>query len=114
MAVELIDLYADIRSRYNVKLHTSSCFEKEIGWVHIVESELFAQFLHGNELIFTSGVQYTTEEWLKEFVDMIYDKHAGGLILGLPEGRNFSKEIIEYCNKLQFPPFSASWDTPVY
>lgn len=112
VAVELIDLYSDIRTRYNVKLHTSSCFGKKIGWVHIVESELFAQFLHGNELIFTSGVQYTTEEWLKEFVDMIYDKHAGGLILGLPEGRNFSKEIIEYCNKLQFPLFSASWDTP--
>ena len=49
MAVELIDLYADISSRYNVKLHTSSCFEKKIGWVHIVENELFAQFLHGNE-----------------------------------------------------------------
>lgn len=112
VAVELIDLYSDIRTRYSVKLHTSSCFGKKIGWVHIVESELFAQFLHGNELIFTSGVQYTTEEWLKEFVDMIYDKHAGGLILGLPEGRNFSKEIIEYCNKLQFPLFSASWDTP--
>ena len=89
VAVELIDLYSDIRTRYSVKLHTSSCFGKKIGWVHIVESELFAQFLHGNELIFTSGVQYTTEEWLKEFVDMIYDKHAGGLILGLPEGRNF-------------------------
>lgn len=82
--------------------------------MHIVESELFAQFLHGNELIFTSGVQYTTEEWLKEFVDMIYDKHAGGLILGLPEGRNFSKEIIEYCNKLQFPAFFGILGYPVY
>lgn len=112
MAVELIDLYADIRSRYNVKLHTSSCFEKKIGWVHIVENELFAQFLHGNELIFTSGVQYTSEEWMKDFVDMLYDKHAGGLILGLPEGRKFSKEIIEYCNEIRFPLFSASWDTP--
>ena len=112
MAVELIDLYADISSRYNVKLHTSSCFEKKIGWVHIVENELFAQFLHGNELIFTSGVQYTSEEWIKDFVDMLYDKHAGGLILGLPEGRKFSREIIEYCNELRFPLFSASWDTP--
>lgn len=114
VAVELIDLYSDIRTRYNVKLHTSSCFGKKIGWVHIVESELFAQFLHGNELIFTSGVQYTTEEWLKEFVDMIYDKHAGGLILGLPEGRNFSKEIIEYCNKLQLPLFFGILGYPVY
>lgn len=112
MAVELIDLYSDIRSRYNVKLHTSSCFGKKIGWVHIVENELFAQFLHGNELIFTSGVQYTSEEWMKDFVDMLCNKHAGGLILGFPEGRKFSKEIIEYCNEIQFPLFSASWDTP--
>ena len=43
---------------------------------------------------------------------MLYDKHAGGLILGLPEGRKFSREIIEYCNELRFPLFSASWDTP--
>ena len=80
--------------------------------MHIVENELFAQFLHGNELIFTSGVQYTSEEWMKDFVDMLYNKHAGGLILGLPEGREFSKEIIEYCNEIRFPLFSASWDTP--
>ena len=32
-----------------------------------MENELFAQFLHGNELIFTSGVQYTSEEWIKDF-----------------------------------------------
>lgn len=112
MAVELSDLYEDIRTQYNVQLHTSSCFDKKIGWVHIVENELFVQFLHGNELIFTSGVQYTSEEWLKDFVGMLYDKNAGGLIIGLTEGCKFSEEIIEYCNKLQFPLFSASWETP--
>lgn len=112
MAVELNDLYEDIRTKYNVQLHTNSCFDKKIGWVHIVENELFVQFLHGNELIFTSGVQYSSEEWLKDFIQMLYEKNAGGLILGMKEERTFSKEIIAYCNVIGFPLFSASWETP--
>ena len=50
MAVELKDLYAEIKPQYEVRLHTKSCFQKRIGWIHMVESGEFAKSLYGDEL----------------------------------------------------------------
>ena len=56
MAVELKDLYAEIKPQYEVRLHTKSCFQKRIGWIHMVESGEFAKSLYGDELVFNSGL----------------------------------------------------------
>lgn len=112
MAVALKDLYADITPQYDVELHTVSCFGKKIGWIHMVEDADFIPLLHGDELVFNSGLNYTTETWLKNLIDLLNKAHAGGLILALRAGHTFSKEIIDYCNQIHFPLFSASWQTP--
>ncbi len=54
MAVELKSLYESVGSEYDLKLLTSSCFGKEIGWVHLVEREEFIPLLHGDELVFNA------------------------------------------------------------
>ncbi len=112
MAVELKDLYAEIKPQYEVQLHTRSCFQKTIEWVHMVEDAEFVPLLHGDELIFNSGINYNSNEWLRNFISMLDREHAGGLIMSLKEGRAYSQEIIDYCNKIKFPLFSASWQTP--
>lgn len=112
MAVELKDLYAEIKPQYEVRLHTKSCFQKRIGWIHMVESGEFARSLYGDELVFNSGLNYTSEGWLKDFITVLNHVHAGGLVVALRDGNLFSKEIIDYCNEIKFPLFSASWDTP--
>ena len=71
VAVELKELYAKISPQYDVKLHTTGCFEKMIGWVHMVEDPEFAELLHGDELIFNSGLNYTSDEWLRRFVEAL-------------------------------------------
>lgn len=112
MAVELEKMYAQLIPSYKIKLHTKSCFDKQINWIHTVEEIEFVEFLHGNELLFNSGLNYTSDEWLREFIDALCDKHAGGLIFGMKDGTEFPQWIIDYCNEKKFPLFSASWDTP--
>ena len=46
MAVELQYLYKEIRPEYEVKLHTASCFDRKISWIHMVEGSEFARFLY--------------------------------------------------------------------
>ncbi len=112
MAVELKSLYEEIRVQYDVKLHTLSCFGKRISWIHMVEGGEFAQFLHGNELVFNSGLNYSSNEWLKEFIRAMHEANAGGVIIALRGAEKFSQEVIEWCNHNNLPLFSASWKTP--
>ena len=112
MAVELEKLYVQLIPEYNIRLCTQSCFEKRISWIHMVEDIEFTQFLHGNELLFNSGLNYESNEWLKKFIDCLCEKNAGGLIVGMHDGMGFPQEIVDYCNEKKLPLFSASWDTP--
>ena len=87
MAVELQYLYREIRPEYEVKLHTASCYDRKISWIHTVEGSELAQFLHGDELVFNSGLNYKSEEWLKEFLETMDRAGAGGVIIAVREGK---------------------------
>lgn len=112
MAVELRRLYAELLGDYDVKLLTDSCFDKTIAWMHMVEEIDFIRLLHGDELVFNSGLSYRSEEWLKAYITELNKVHAGGLIMSFRNNRIFSQEIVDYCNEIRFPIFSASWETP--
>ena len=56
MAVALETLYSEIDPAHHVQLLTKSCFHKMIDWMHMVEDLDFVQFLHGDELVFNSGI----------------------------------------------------------
>lgn len=112
MAVELKDLYKEIKPQYEVRLHTKGCFGKRIDWIHMVESTEFVKSLHGDELVFNSGLNYISDIWLKEFVNVLNKVHAGGLVVALRDGHEYPQEMVDYCNEIKFPLFSASWNTP--
>lgn len=111
MAVELSRLYQEICAEYEVKLLTTGCFGKKISWVHTMEDRSFAYLLHGDELIFNSGLNYDSEDGLKKFIDSLLAVHAGGLVVAVQKDSLFSDDIVEYCNRMQFPLFYASWQT---
>lgn len=112
MAVELEDLYAQIKPQYDIKLHTNGCFRRMIDWIHMVEEVSFVSLLHGDELVFNSGLHYTSEEWLVQFIKELDNVHAGGLIIALEEGHMFASETVDYCNSIRFPLFSATMTSP--
>lgn len=112
MAVELEDLYAQIKPQYDIELHTNGCFRRMIDWIHMVEEVSFVSLLHGDELVFNSGLHYTSEEWLVQFIKELDNVHAGGLIIALEEGHMFASETVDYCNSIRFPLFSATMTSP--
>ena len=110
MAIKLQSLYEAINNQFDVILHTNSFFNKEVTWIHTVEQGEFSHLLHGDELIFNSGLNFTSQDWLKEFLKSLKDAHASGLIISVKSRPAFSQEIIDYCNEIQLPLFSTSWD----
>ena len=112
MAIKLQSLYEAINNQFDVILHTNSFYDKEVTWIHTVEQGEFSHLLHGDELIFNSGLNFTSQNWLKEFLKSLKDAHASGLIISVKSRPAFSQEIIDYCNEIQLPLFSTSWDTP--
>ena len=112
MAVELFGLYKEIYLEYDVKLLTTSCFDKEIDWMHFVENDEFAYLLHGGELLFNSSLNFEPEDVRKRYIDKFIHMKAGGLIVALDVGNEFSQELIEYCNDQKFPIMSTNWQTP--
>lgn len=107
MVVKLEEIYSKLYPKYGVKLCTESCFDKTISWMHILEEVEFVSMLRGGELILKS--EYETDEWLKKYIELLDMANAGGLIVALRTGRTISKDIIEYCNHIEFPLFSAAW-----
>ncbi len=97
---------------YDVRLVTDSCFHKMIEWMHVVENPEFISLLHGNELIFTAGLQYTSREWLMDFVKRLMDAGAGGLVLSMHDGKTYPPKVVDYCNANQFPLFASGWNAP--
>ena len=83
MAIRLQSLYEAIKNQFDVVLHTNSFFDKEVIWIHTVEGSEFSHLLHGDELIFNSGLNFASEEWLKDFLDSLKDAHASGLIISV-------------------------------
>ena len=112
MAVQLENLYSQIEEGFDVRLLTKSCFHKMIDWIHMVEDMDFVPLLHGDELVLNSGLNYVSEEWLRELIEALNKKRAGGLILSMRDGMEISQEIIDYCNEIEFALFSATWATP--
>ena len=112
MAVKLRNLYNGIDKEFEVTLHTEGCFDKVVSWIHMVEDRDFIPLLHGDELVFNSGLNYDSDEWLKDFIWELNKVNANGLIIALRDGHEFSKDMVEFCNELHFPLFSASWRTP--
>lgn len=109
MAVKLNELYDSIYPKYGIKLCTNSCFDKTVKWIHILEKIEFSSMLRGGELILNSG--YQSDEWLRKYIDLLDLANAAGLIIALHPGQIFSQEIIDYCNDIKFPLFSATWKT---
>lgn len=112
MAVELSELYKKIPPACEIQLLTESCFNKKIEWIHMVEDIDFVKLLHGNELVFNSGVRPVQTSWLMPFIKKLNNVHAGGLILTSKNISDISSEVIAYCNKIRFPLFYSSWYTP--
>lgn len=79
--------------------------------MHIVEDYNVTDFLHGNELIFTTGIVQKELDCLMEFVISLHAKKISGLVVNLGPYISFiPQEVIAYCEAQGFPLFTVPWE----
>lgn len=115
MAVTLRHLCKYARENYGMTL---ICGENNmnnlVNWVHMLEDPETATFLHGQELIFSTGIGYDDTGWLLEFAKGLVANQASGLVLNLgPYIQSVPADLIAYCRAVQFPLFTIPWKTRI-
>jgi DNA-binding PucR family transcriptional regulator len=115
MAITLRHLCQYAIENYEMKL---ICGEKNmnniVNWVHMLEDPETATFLHGQELIFTTGIGHDNTDWFIDFVNGLVEYNASGLVLNIgPYIKSVPETLINYCNKVQFPLFTVPWKTRI-
>ena len=74
-----------------------------VQWVHSVEDIEVSDFLHGGELIFSTGIANKGQDWLLPFVKNLIAKNVSGLVLNIgPYIKGIPSEVISYCNEKSF------------
>lgn len=65
MAITLAKLCANTEKTYGMKLIAGRAgLENFVRWAHIVDNSEVPDFMHGNELVFTTGISHKGSSWL--------------------------------------------------
>ena len=98
--------------------------KKNVSWVCYAEDTETIEFIRGNELAITLGVNYERSkdnhgiksdkhifDYLKEFVDEFIKHGATGLVINTGKYiKEIPKKLIDYCDKKGFPLLSMPWE----
>ncbi|MBR2177120.1 MAG: PucR family transcriptional regulator ligand-binding domain-containing protein [Clostridia bacterium] len=115
MAITLSQLCENTDENYSMKLIAGkNGLKNTVRWVHIVEDSEVPDFLHGNELIFTTGIGHAGNEWLREFILSLHKKGAVGLVVNIgPHITAVPPQVIVYCEQNDLPLFTIPWKTRI-
>ncbi|MGM9537318.1 MAG: PucR family transcriptional regulator [Candidatus Onthomonas sp.] len=119
MALKLRELYEEHRRRFQLELIAGAAgLDNLLNWVYVAENYTTSHFLHGGELIITTGViSGGSPDWLLEFLQHMTAQHTCGLILN--EGPYFRREMIsqaalDYCEARRYPLMLMPWHIHIY
>ena len=109
MAITLAKLCANTERTYGMKLLAGKAgLDNFVRWVHIVEDSEVPDFMHGNELVFTTGISHKGNSWLMDFAQHLYDRRVAGFVVNIgPYISSVPREVTEFCEKNALPLFVA-------
>lgn len=112
MAIMLSQLCENTAKSYNLKLIAGQDgLENPVRWVHMIEDSDVTGFIHGNELVFTTGIRQHGTDWILNFVTNLRENGAVGLVLNIgPYITSIPPQVIVFCEKNSFPLFTLPWD----
>jgi hypothetical protein len=83
-----------------------------VEWVHIIENDEVSEFLHGNEVVFTSGILNDNDKWLLEYAKKLYNAGARAFVVNIgPYTKSIPQDVIEYCDTVNMPLYTIPWET---
>ena len=116
MAITMAKLCEDAKEKYDMELIAGKggC-ENTVRWVHMVEDREVSGFLHGGELVFTTGIGHiASDERMLEFTHNLHIHGAAGVVFNIgPYIRRIPPEVINYADENDFPVFTLPWSVHV-
>ncbi len=112
MSIMLKQLCSDAETKYNLKLIAGKGgMTNTVRWVHMVEDRQVPDFLHGSELVFTTGIGHVGKDPLLEFVKRLKKHGASGVVVNIgPYLGSVPQDVTDYCDKENFPLFTLPWN----
>ena len=82
MAITVGKLFGNATILYQMKLLAGrKGLNNLVEWVHIIENDEVSKFLHGNEVVFTSGILNNNEKWLLEYAEKLYKSGTSAFVV---------------------------------
>ena len=115
MAITLKQLCQYAKENYSMEIISGKQnMNHAVNWVHMLEDPETATFLHGHELIFTTGIGQRNNTWFVDFVKELIAHRASGLVLNLgPYIKEVPDDLKIFCEVHQFPLFTIPWKTRI-
>ena len=115
MALTLEELCAGTEKEYGMKLIAGkNGTDDMVRWVHYIEGGETPRFLHGYELIFTTGMENQYSTWLLKFAEKLHEYGACGLVINIgPYVGDVPEDVREYCDKVSLPLYTIPWETRI-
>ncbi len=107
----LKELFKQSTTKYHLELIAGeSGIHKTVKWIYLLEDLNNISFIRGGELVITTGLANTYDNWLEDFFYSLEGKNISGIILNTGKYINQVPEIlIEYCNRKNIPVFTMPW-----
>lgn len=111
MAVSLRTLYESVKGKEEILLVAGEGgLDKDVRWVHMVESVDISSFLEGDEIAFTTGIAMKDSRELLELVQYNYQKQASGMVINVgPYVKEIPEDVVAFGNEHDFPIFCVPW-----
>ncbi len=110
MAVTVENLFSNVKNLYKLKLLAGEKgLDNLVEWVHIIEDDNVSKFLHGNEVVFTTGVLNSGEGWLLNYAKKVKEAEVSAFVINLgPILKKYLRKLLIIAMKLiclyiQFP-----------
>ena len=110
MSLSVLNWYNDSRQQEVLLAAGASGLNRAVAGVYIIEKPQFAEFLSGQEIIFTTGVAIADESEITELAKASFSSGASALVLNTGMYiKNVPEDTVLFCNKNNFPLFTIPW-----
>ena len=119
MSLLLQDIYSETKNMFQLRLVCGAGgLNRLMNWVYVAEDIATTGFLHGGELIITTGMgKQASPGWLSDFICELFRQGTCGLILNtgmyLSED-DITPEIRTFCEEHSYPLFTMPWEIHIY
>ena len=112
MSITVSKLCANAQANYVMKLvGGKEGLGNYVRWVHLVENADVSPFLHGNEMVFMTGVGINDEGHLLRFVEELIEKRCSALVINTGKYiKSIPQSVKDCCDINSLPLFTVPWE----